>query len=447
MLTFQRHLFALIAAIILHTCPAGHAAVQVTVGYNDNDHATPAFVFTNVPSPSASAAATIARIALVDGLPDPHSGAGLYAFNDGDLPDRPDQPLANFFFQDGTDGGRVRLDFTNRITVKQVNTYSWHPNTRGPQKYTLYGDAGSDAGFNESPKRGTDPATCGWQLIAVVDTISKTKPANGGQFGVSIADSRGVIGKFRHLLFDISRTEDADSFGNTFYSAINVVDANTSARPNRFVINTTNGQCDITFNTVKAPEFSEWADHTLAPLLASWYPQITAMLPSPGFVAPRKFTVTIRPGEGVAYTIETRVVANSKWLGQAIQTEGAGAFVHEMAHVVQQYPDGGPGWLVEGIADYVRWFKYEPQSHGADIVWMRQQPNFMPQYDASYRVSANFLNWVVEKYNKDLVVQMNAALREGRYDETLWKKYTGKTAPELGAEWQREVHAQLSNKK
>jgi len=28
-------------------------------------------------------------------------------------------------------------------------------------------------------------------------------------------------------------------------------------------------------------------------------------------------------------------------------------------------------------------------------------------------------------------------MREGKYDDGLWEKYTGKTAPELGEEWKR----------
>lgn len=34
---------------------------------------------------------------------------------------------------------------------------------------------------------------------------------------------------------------------------------------------------------------------------------------------------------------------------------------------------------------------------------------------------------------------MNAAAREGRYDETLWKEWTGKTARELGEEWNQAI--------
>jgi len=46
--------------------------------------------------------------------------------------------------------------------------------------------------------------------------------------------------------------------------------------------------------------------------------------------------------------------------------DDVGLIVHEMVHVVQNYKHyndtEAPGWLVEGIADYVRWFFYEPLS-------------------------------------------------------------------------------------
>ena len=37
------------------------------------------------------------------------------------------------------------------------------------------------------------------------------------------------------------------------------------------------------------------------------------------------------------------------------------------------------------------------------------------RYNASYRVTANFLNWVAEKHGKDLMQQLNATIREGKY--------------------------------
>ena len=139
-------------------------------------------------------------------------------------PREEDQPDRNFFFTQDEDGGRLAIDLGKAIEVKQVNTYSWHPNTRGPQVYKLYAADGAAPGFNAQPKRDTDPAKCGWKLFAAVDTRPK-EGEGGGQYGVSISDSAGAIGKYRYLLFDIRATEKDDPFGNTFYSEIDVIDA------------------------------------------------------------------------------------------------------------------------------------------------------------------------------------------------------------------------------
>jgi hypothetical protein len=148
--------------------------------------------------------------------------------------------------------------------------------------------------------------------------------------------------------------------------------------------------------------------------------------------------------DGVAYTAGTNVVANSEWLSSQIHGEAVGSIVHELVHVVQQYHHHAPGWLVEGMADYIRWFKYEPQSHGADIVWMRHRgKSFSPHYNDSYRISANFLNWVTEKYDTNIVTEVSAVLRSGDYTEDFWKQKTGKSVEDLGAEWKKEIESQL----
>jgi predicted alpha-1,2-mannosidase len=217
-----------------------------------------------------------------------------------------------------------------------------------------------------------------------------------------------------------------------------------------FVVETTDGKSQIKIDTTAAPALKDWATNQLGPVLAAWYPKIVALLPSDGFTAPSHFKVILRPMDGVAYTAGTTVDANSEWLQSEIGREAIGSLVHECVHVVQQYGRNGyvnnPGWLVEGMADYVRWFKYEPQSHGADIVWMRRQHHFHPHYDDSYRISANFLDWTSRKYDENLVTQLNAAMRNGNYRDDLWKQCTGKPLMELGAEWQQEITRQLAHK-
>src|SRR5438876_1389516 len=174
--------------------------VRITVDHNPNATATSAFKFKNVPSPAKDDAAAKAKLLLLDGEID-SNGADLNALTDGALPTEEDQPAANFFFDAGTGGGRFRMDLGSVIEVAQINTYSWHPNTRGPQVYRLWASDGADPKFKGQPKGNIDPATVGWKLIAVVDTRVK-EGEEGGQYGVSVADSSGSLGKFRYLLFD-----------------------------------------------------------------------------------------------------------------------------------------------------------------------------------------------------------------------------------------------------
>ena len=115
------------------------------------------------------------------------------------------------------------MDLGRAIEVAHINSYSWHPGSRAPQLYRVWGSDGSDPKFNAQPKANLDPRGCGWKMIATVDTRSSDESKDVGQFGVSVTDASGTLGKFRYLLFDCYVTEVADDFGNTFYSEIDVV--------------------------------------------------------------------------------------------------------------------------------------------------------------------------------------------------------------------------------
>ena len=441
----MRSCMSLVAAAlaVLLTGLAAPSEVKVVVDRNDEAGATAAFKFNSVPSPSRNDAASKAAFTLVDGRRD-NNGGDLMVLHDGKVPATQDQPGKNFFFGQGQDGGRIAIDLGRLIDVKQVNTYSWHRATRGPQVYRLYAADGSAPGFDARPKKDTDPAKCGWISVATVDTRPGGSDA-GGQYGVSVVSkSTEAIGKYRYLLFDISATEKTDPFGNTFYSEIDVIDAagpkplEVARPPVARAISKSHDSAPyrITIDYTDVPELKDWVEKKLQPAVDLWYPKIVNALPSESYTAPALVTIAISDDyHGVAATGGTNVVCGADWFKKNYDGEGAGAVIHELVHVVQQYghAKGGnpnPGWLVEGAADYIRWFKFEPTPVGT-----RPRNPDQAKYTDSYRTTAGFLNFAVENHDKQIVAKLNAAMRQGRYSNAVWKEYTGKTVDELWEEY------------
>jgi hypothetical protein len=179
------------------------------------------------------------------------------------------------------------------------------------------------------------------------------------------------------------------------------------------------------------PELAAWAEKA-AGICERQYPLICEALTSDGFKPRTVVTMRLRNDyNGVAAAGGGRITASVKYF--KAHPEDFGAMVHETVHVVQSYRTrGNPGWLVEGIADYVRFYRYERDPRPAP------RPE-RARYDGSYRVTARFLNYVAEKYDKDLVRKLNAAMREGEYKPEIWQALTKKTVQELGEEWKESL--------
>jgi hypothetical protein len=435
------HKFIIGAFLLLLAGLTTRAEVKVLIDHNSEGN--PEFEFKNVPRPVKNDAAAKAMFTIVDGEADPN-GSNFKALNDGRLPGEEDDPGANFFFSAGSEGGRIEVDLHSVIDVKQVNSYSWHPSTRAPQVYNLYAADGTAAGFNAAPKRGTNPEKCGWKLLAKVDTREKSGDS-GGQYGVSISDDSGSLGKYQYFLFDVFKTEDTDAFGHTFYSEIDVravtpagketpAGPESKARVKDF---------DWTLDVSQSPELKEWAETKLKPAVDQWYPILVDCLGSDGFTAPKKFLITIKPMDGVAATGGTDVDVSAEWIKGQIKTpewnEAVGSVIHELVHVVQQYKArGNPGWMVEGIADYFRWFHYEPAAHAPKLSARRAA---RAKYSDSYQTTAGFLEYVVKNHDHEFVVKMNAAMRQGRYSPDLWTEYTGMSVGDLWNEYVKTIPA------
>jgi len=205
-----------------------------------------------------------------------------------------------------------------------------------------------------------------------------------------------------------------------------------------------NGKYHFVIDSTGSPALQQWAAKELQPVVTEWYPTIVHMLPGKDFEAPTEVKIKISDDiEGVAYTQASSISCNGIWFQRNLAGEAKGAVVHELVHVVQayRYRRGGnrpPGWIVEGIADFVRWFLYEPESGGALISPRRAGS---AKYNASYRTSANFLNWVSESHGANFVPKLNAKIRSGNYTNEFWTEQTGKPVETLAEEWKASLEA------
>lgn len=176
-------------------------------------------------------------------------------------------------------------------------------------------------------------------------------------------------------------------------------------------------------DTNDTPDLKDWGNKA-GTLCVEWFPKIAALLPSEGFIAPKEVTLHFDPKmKGVAHALGGKISIAAAWVRS--HPDDYGMVVHELTHVVQSYPPGGPGWLVEGIADYIRIVHYEPQA---------PRPRIDPakaSYKDAYKTTAIFLEWVEKNHAEGLVAKMNAALRQGAYDDALWPKCTGRSVDEL----------------
>jgi hypothetical protein len=180
-----------------------------------------------------------------------------------------------------------------------------------------------------------------------------------------------------------------------------------------------------------APEMKEWAEKA-AHICERQYPMLCEELRSDGFKPLTVISMTLtNKYNGVAATGGGHITGSVKYF--KMHEDDFGAMVHETVHAVQSYGRGrNPGWLVEGIADYMRFYRYEPGK-------LRKLAPERAKYDGSYQTTARFLAFVTDKYDKELVRKLNAAMRDGKYKEDIWKELTGKTVEELGQEWKKSL--------
>lgn len=168
-----------------------------------------------------------------------------------------------------------------------------------------------------------------------------------------------------------------------------------------------------------APDFKEWGLKA-ANYALKWYPEITRQLASDGFVPPREFTLLLKPGKGVASTTGTVITINTDYVKD--HKDDLGMVAHELVHVIQHYNSpSNPGWLVEGVADYLRYYVVEPGTGGAKFNAKEGD------YKGGYQRAAGLLNWIERQKGPGVVARLNAAMRAGRFNPETFKEVTGAT--------------------
>jgi hypothetical protein len=174
-------------------------------------------------------------------------------------------------------------------------------------------------------------------------------------------------------------------------------------------------------------DLAAWAQKAERQMEAFW-PDAQALLYSKGFVTPNAVNVMYESGPDVTPVAATgggKMQVNTAWC--RAHPDDTGLTVHEMAHVVQS--GGAPGWLIEAVADYIRWVRFEPQNFTFRIDPAKATPH------DPYRTGAAFLGWCENHYDPRLVTKLNDAARFGRYSDALFERYCGKPIETLWSEF------------
>lgn len=181
----------------------------------------------------------------------------------------------------------------------------------------------------------------------------------------------------------------------------------------------------FSIDITEAADLQAWGGQAKV-LCEKWYPVILTELgrenmPPAGALA-LNFRKTL---DCPASCSGTTILVNAEYVRE--NPDDMGMIVHELVHVVQAYPGNKAdmGWLVEGIADYIRFWKYEPQTRQAPIDPMTAS------YRDGYRVAGAFIAWLVKEHDRAIVRKLDALLRKGECDDGAFQDLLGQDVNRL----------------
>jgi hypothetical protein len=185
----------------------------------------------------------------------------------------------------------------------------------------------------------------------------------------------------------------------------------------------------VTIDYSDFPAGEAWAKEAKT-VVEQWFPAVWQMLGTQGQVPPEEIKLVFaKEQDAPAFAGGGRISVSGPWITQ--HPDDLGMMVHELTHLIQRYPQfpGKPGWLVEGIADYTRWWRYEPEAPRPKIDPLKNK------YTDSYRVTAAFLAFLANKYDKGIVPKLDKTLRDRTYKDSVFVEITGKDLDTLWNEF------------
>jgi hypothetical protein len=140
--------------------------------------------------------------------------------------------------------------------------------------------------------------------------------------------------------------------------------------------------------------------------------------------------------DGVAYTAGDETHVSSRYLksfaqgGGDLKQEIYGVVTHEFTHIYQ-YNDG-PGWLIEGMADYVR---YE-----AGLIPLSNRHKG-GNYDGAYQTTGFFVAWLDQKYpGFGYALNQSMTSSDGKgWSTAVVQALTGQSIESLWAQYQSSI--------
>jgi hypothetical protein len=187
------------------------------------------------------------------------------------------------------------------------------------------------------------------------------------------------------------------------------------ALPIRGLASDASVRIEVVYGVVLTPEQhaaqADWAIK-LEAMIVGWWPAITSAFAWPGYVAPDVVTVEfarITPTTISGVTLGTKILVNAPMILDHLHNPDLdGMVAHELAHVVQACPQKtrANGWLVEGMADYIRYYVLLPDDPARGFDGTHFDWRF------GYQPTAALLDWI-ERQKPGTIRKVNAVIRAG----------------------------------